>query len=84
MKRILFFMLLLCSTMAVAQTKSGKLIASSCESRGCTGSDYCGACKNCSGCKHCAKDGGTCGVCSAPVEKKAVTTKKAKKKSKKL
>lgn len=82
MKRILFSLLFLCGTMAIAQTKQVKLMALSCESRGCTGSDYCSACKNCSGCKHCAKEGGTCGVCSMPVKKQAVVQKKAKKKKK--
>lgn len=46
------------------------LFSENCESRGCTGSDYCSACKNCSGCKHCAKEGGSCGVCSVPKKSK--------------
>ena len=80
MKNILFFLMLLFGGNLLAQSKSTKLIAATCESRGCTGSDYCGACKNCSGCKHCAKEGGTCGVCSAPVQKKSASSKKSKKK----
>lgn len=31
----------------------------------CMGDENCTACKTCSSCKHCAKNGGTCGVCSA-------------------
>lgn len=51
-------------------------IASTCESRGCNGSDNCTACKNCTGCKYCAKQGGTCGVCEAPTKKTTKTKKK--------
>lgn len=56
-------------------------MASSCESRGCSGSEYCGACRNCSGCKHCAKEGGTCGVC-APGSVPAAKIKKVKSRKK--
>jgi len=55
-----------------------KLIASTCESRGCTGSEGCSACKNCSGCKHCAKEGGTCGVCAPAPAPKVKKVKKVK------
>lgn len=80
MKTFYFSILvLILSLNALAQEKKPKLIAS-CETRGCSGSEYCSACKNCSGCKHCAKEGGTCGVCSAPVKKKSVVTKPKKKK----
>ncbi|WP_369765292.1 hypothetical protein [Flavobacterium sp. WC2429] len=68
---------LLFSWTASSQTSTKKLIASSCEARGCSGSEYCSACKNCSGCKHCAKEGGTCGVC-APAPKKKTNSKKGK------
>jgi len=58
-----------------AQTKSAKLLASSCETAGraCKGSDYCSACTNCSGCKHC-KSGGTCGVCRDRSSKSSEST----------
>ena len=72
-------LLIMLSFNAIAQEKKSKLIAS-CETRGCSGSEYCSACKNCSGCKHCAKERGTCGVCSAPVKKKSVVAKSKKKK----
>lgn len=71
------FLFLLFTCGASGQTVSKKLIASTCESRGCSGSEYCSACKNCSGCKHCAKEGGSCGVC-APTPKKKTTSKKVK------
>lgn len=76
MKKIFLFLILTfsISITAYCQEKKPKLIAS-CETRGCSGSEYCSACKNCSGCKHCAKEGGTCGVCSAPVKKKSVLAK---------
>jgi hypothetical protein len=84
MKTLLFsFLLLLFTSSVIGQTQSGKLIAETCEGRGCTGSEYCSACKNCSGCKHCAKNGGTCGVCSAPVKKVAAAPKKTMKKKSK-
>lgn len=71
----LLFFLLLTSTVSFSQQTPKKLIAASCESRGCTGSEYCSACQNCSGCKHCAKEGGTCGVC-APTPNKLIEVKK--------
>lgn len=74
MKKIIpLFILFLLISSTSAQTK--KIIASTCEGRGCSGSEYCSACKNCSGCKHCAKDGGTCGVCTSVSKKKTVSTK---------
>lgn len=85
MKIFLYSFLFFLFTWTVSsQTTSEKLIASTCESRGCSGSEYCAACKNCSGCKHCAKEGGTCGVC-APTPKKETVSKniKSRKKSKK-
>ena len=78
MKLFLYsFLFFLFSWTASSQTTSEKLIAATCESRGCSGSEYCAACKNCSGCKHCAKEGGTCGVC-APISKKKTISKKVK------
>lgn len=78
MKLFLYsFLFFLFTLTASSQTSSKKLIASTCESRGCSGSEYCAACKNCSGCKHCAKEGGTCGVC-APTPKKKTISKKVK------
>jgi len=89
-----FLLLLFLSINAFSQKASTKLIADNCESRGCSGSDYCSACKNCSGCKHCAKEGGTCGVCTpaarpakkqqavAPKTTTTSQTKKTKKKKK--
>lgn len=58
------------------QPTANSQIASTCEARGCNGSDDCTACKNCSGCKHCAKQGGTCGVCEPPTKKKKATKRK--------
>ena len=89
MKIFLYISLfLLFSWTASSQTTSEKLIASTCESRGCSGSEYCSACKNCSGCKHCAKEGGTCGICAPTPKKKTISTKakssKNSKKTKKL
>lgn len=78
------FLFLLFTWTASSQTVSKKLIASTCERRGCSGSEYCSACKNCSGCKHCAKEEGTCGVCAPPPKKKAISKKiKSSKGSKK-
>jgi hypothetical protein len=83
MKTVLYTILFLAFSVSLnAQKKQSKLIAS-CESRGCTGSEYCSACKNCSGCKHCAKEGGSCGVCSPPTTKKSFVSPSRKKKSKK-
>lgn len=71
MKKILSFLILLLFACNQAnQSTPSPQIAATCEIRGCSGSDNCTACKNCSGCKHCAKQGGTCGVCEAPVKKK--------------
>ncbi|MFV8328331.1 hypothetical protein [Flavobacterium sp. ZS1P14] len=78
MKKLLHTTLFLLFTYgASSQTTFKKLIASTCESRGCTGSEYCSACKNCSGCKHCNQNGGTCGVC-APTTKNKTISKKIK------
>jgi len=68
-----------CNTSPKSDT--GKLVAATCEGRGCSGSEYCSACKNCSGCKHCAKEGGTCGIC-APTSGPAKVSPKKKNKSK--
>lgn len=78
---VLTLFLCITSITSFGQTKPSKLIAS-CESRGCSGSEYCSACKNCSGCKHCAKEGGTCGVCAPPQPKKKAVTKSSKTKKK--
>lgn len=78
---IITLLICLASSTMLGQEKPSKLLASNCELRGCTGSDYCTACKNCSGCAHC-NSGGSCGVCSAPVKKKTVISKKKKVKRK--
>jgi hypothetical protein len=86
MKLFLYsYLFLLFTWTASGQTSSKKLIASTCEGRGCSGSEYCTACKNCSGCKHCAKEGGTCGVCAPAPKKKTISKKvKSSKSSKKI
>lgn len=78
---IMILMFCLSSLTMVGQEKPSKLLASNCELRGCTGSDYCTACKNCSGCAHC-NSGGSCGVCRPPVKKNTVISKKKKVKRK--
>jgi len=62
------------------QNKSNRLIASNCDLRGCSGSDYCSACKNCSGCAHC-NSGGSCGVCKSSSSNNHYSTPKRKKNS---
>ncbi|WP_185963943.1 hypothetical protein [Flavobacterium restrictum] len=81
-KYINTLLLLLFTTVVFSQTISEKLIASTSESRGCTGSEFCSACKNCSGCKNCAKEGGTCGVCTPTPRNKPTRIKKKAKTSK--
>lgn len=68
------------SLMMIGQEKQNRLIASNCELRGCTGSEYCSACKNCSGCSHC-NGGGSCGVCKSSYSNSYISTPKRKKKS---
>ena len=83
MKTLLPFLLIfLFSCNQSNHSKSNAPIASTCEARGCSESDYCGDCKNYSDCKHCAKEGGTCGVCAPP--KSAEKTKTAKRRENKL
>lgn len=78
---IVTILLFFSSCAMLGQEKPSSLLASNSVLRGCTGSAYCSACKNCSGCAHC-NSGGSCGVCSAPVTKKTVVSKKRKAKRK--
>jgi hypothetical protein len=67
MKKISFLFIVFLTLNAISSPPD-KLILTKIEGRGCSGNEYCTACKNCSGCKNCAKEGGTCGVCK-PVKK---------------
>lgn len=79
--QIITLLICMSSLTILGQEKQVKLLASNCELRGCSGSDYCTACKNCSGCAHC-NSVGSCGVCSPTLKKKPIISKKRKVKRK--